>query len=131
MTTTACISEGNLYERHVQISEGMIGSRRGNPSEVHVPATTRAQPQPTIDLTTPVVETAFIVDSNVNEQTILVAESRGLASKTFSSGYALLDANIEHQEGCIITELWLPDMHVDASCCRSSRCGQASCLPSF
>jgi FixJ family two-component response regulator len=108
MLTTACISENNLYGWHTQISEAMSGSRRGNPADVYVPVATRLQPQ--VDLPTPEVETVFIADPNVSEQTIQVAESWGQASKTFSSGHAVLEANIEHQAGCLITELQLPDM---------------------
>lgn len=108
MLTTACTRENNLYGWHTQISEAMSGSRRGNPAEVYIPAATRLQPQ--VDLPTPEVETVFIADPNVSEQTIQVAESWGQVSKTFSSGHAVLEANIEHQAGCLITELRLPDM---------------------
>jgi FixJ family two-component response regulator len=106
MLTTTCSSKNNLYGWNNQISEAMSGSRRGNPAEVNVPSETR--PQSPVDL--PEVETVFIADPNVSEQTIQVAESWGQVSKTFTSGQALLEANIEHQSGCLITELRLPDM---------------------
>jgi FixJ family two-component response regulator len=109
MLTTAQPSENNLHGWNTQISETMSGSRRGKPAKVNIPAATR--PQPRVDLPTPEMETVFIADPNVSEQTIQVAESYGQVLKIFSSGHALLEANIEHQKGFLITELRLPDMN--------------------
>jgi two-component system response regulator FixJ len=108
MITAVYTSENNLYGWPSHASESINGSRRGNPVELHLPAAARLQPR--IDMTTPAVETVFIADPRVSEQTILAAESWGLASQAFSSGSAVLEANIEHQKGCLITELRLPDM---------------------
>jgi FixJ family two-component response regulator len=66
--------------------------------------------EPKVDPVPPVVETVFIADPRTSDQTIEVVESWGLTARTFPTGGAVLEANIEHQKGCLITELRLPDM---------------------
>jgi two-component system, LuxR family, response regulator FixJ len=100
--------EQNLNGCHPVVSESMLGSRRGNPADVRGPGATRQQKGN--EMTTPAVETVFIVGQTHDGQVVQAAESWGLATKTFSSGFAALAANIEHRRGCLITELRLPDM---------------------
>jgi two-component system, LuxR family, response regulator FixJ len=93
---------------HPQTSEAMIGSRRGTPTNVLVPGPTRLQTGNI--MTTPPVETVFIVGQNGDHQFERVAASWGLTTKSYPSAHDVLEANVELQSGCLITELRLPDM---------------------